>query len=415
MNPLRFPLSWQILLAMLMAILCGYMLPSIANAIGNIGDLYIKLLSLVLIPSVVSNVINGVSYITKDGLLGRLTLKNLSWFVGSQFIAMVTAVVVANLIGAGNGAELYYSQPKDFYGSVHNFGDFIINIFPDSIFNAFEVNNVVAVFVFCTCFGYFASRCSDKTRIFIKNMFTSISEIMQQFVEFVAKLAPIGIFCVLTRVAADSILFSTVHNFMPFLFVVALSLSVHSFVILPSMVKVLTGKSAYKLMKMFGSVLYTAFGVRSSYAVVPQVMSRMKKELGLSPRIADFVVPMGALTNYNGSAIYYCATAIFVSQAYGIEMSIFEDVMLFLSVSFISFGTSDIPLVGAVAILPILDVIGLPKEGFAIIIVFDTLICMFTSFVDAWSNICASAVIAGSEGENLSKLDKIVIQNPNYI
>lgn len=403
MNPLRFPLSWQILLAMLLATIVGYILPYTAQAVGGIGDLYVKLLCLTLVPAIIPNIINGVASITKSGLLGRLTLKNLSWFIVSQFVAVCTIFFIATFAGIGYGVNLFEHQTENlFFKPEHNFGDFIINIFPESFFNALEINNISAIFIFCVIFGYFTSKSSDKTRIFIKNMSSSFSEIMQQFTTFTAKLAPIGVFCIIAQTVAETDFVSNVYKFLPFITAVAAAMAIHSFISLPIAFKFLTGQSAFKLIKMFGSVLYTAFAVRSSYAVVPQIMQRMKKEVGIQARISDFLVPMGALTHNNGGAIYFCATAIFVSQAYGIEMSIFEQIAIFLAVSFITLGITDIPLAGAAAILPVLEALGLPKEGFAIIITFDTIICMSAAFVDTWSNICATSTIAYSEGETLT-------------
>ncbi|MCQ2973466.1 MAG: dicarboxylate/amino acid:cation symporter [Bacteroidales bacterium] len=401
MKTLKFPLSWQILLAGLTASIFGVAFPNAGIIIGNLGTLYIKILELILIPVVISGIISGVSQINNAQTLGRLAIKNIMWFVASQIMAVFVALVLANIFAPGNGADLSNSYSYSIENT-RNFGDFLAEMIPNNFFNALTNNNLSAIIIFGVTFGFFTTLSKDKSRIFLNNFFNSASEVMIRIASFVGRLAPIGIFGLAAKYAATIDFISPFSKLWPLILIVFLALAIHTFISLPIFTKIIAKIKPFRLLKSFGSVLFTSFGISSANVSIPLALARIKNEIGVSSRIADFSLPFGGVINFNGTSIYLCIASLFVAQAYGISIPISEQIILAFAVSFVAVGTTNIPINFTIMMIPVLEYLGVPIEGIGLIVICDVIFSMFCSFVDMWSNICATVSIARSEGETLN-------------
>ena len=401
MKNLKFPLSWQIFFAGLTAYIFGSAFPSGGIVAGYLGTIYVKILSLILIPFVLTGVIAAVSQITNAQTIGRLVIKNALCVLATQALAFTAAIALANIIAPGNGADLnFVGQFSN--ENTRNFGDFISEMFPNNIFKALTTNNLCAIVLFSAVFGYFITRSKDKTRIFLTNFFNSASEVMMCISTFAGRLAPFGIFGIIAKTAATEDLATPVSRLLPFIITVLTALAVQTLVSLPIFAKIIIRCRPFRLIKAYGSVLYTAFGVSSSALALPMAVNRIKKETGVSQQIADFSMPINALTNNSGTSIYLFIAALFVAQAFGISIPIHEQIILAFAVWLITVGVNNVPLKFTVLLLPVLGYMGMPIEGAGLVVMCDIIFASVCPFVDMWTHICCTSAVAASEGEKLN-------------
>ncbi|MBP5367322.1 MAG: dicarboxylate/amino acid:cation symporter [Bacteroidales bacterium] len=401
MKKLSFPLSWQILTAGALALVFGMVFPEVANITGYLGTYYIKILLVILLPTIAAHIISGITQITHLQTLGRIGIKNVVWALLTQLIAMVSALIMVNIIMPGNGIDFEYTTQVDASKTV-NFGDFIPRTFSPNIFRALSENNLCAVALFCTVFGCFITKSKDKTRIFLTNFFNSISEVMSRITDFVARLAPIGVFGALTKLTATTDFNTTASKLWVLILTITAALLIHTFISLPLFVKISARCKPYRLMKAVGSVLFTSFGISSETLTMPMAINKLTKEIGISAHTANISMPFQSLTNSNGTAIFLSVATVFIAQAYGIYISISEQIILTFAILFISFGIPDMPLKFTMLMLPVLGFLELPVEGAGLVAGCEILFGNICPFVNMWGNICCTATIARSEGDTLN-------------
>lgn len=322
------------------------------------------------------------------------------FFMSNNIIALLTAFAAAKIfLPFISDSAVYTEQSIEEIKTCGNFGDFFFNIVPDSVSNLLSVKSLPSLIAAGVVFGFFVTRSHDKSRIFLNNFFKSLTDVTMQITDFVARLSPIGVFCIVLSVTAGKDMLLPIFKLTPFFCAVAVALLLHTFVWLPLSVKILTGCSPYRLLKDFGSVLFSSFAFSSSVLTLPFAIHRMKTEIGVSSRVGYFSMSFGSMINYCGGSIFTYIAALFTASAFGIEMSLIENVLLMFAVSFISFGTAGMPAAGTALLFPVLDAIGLPSEGIGVFALCDIIFSMSCAFVNSWSNICNTVIIAHTEGE----------------
>lgn len=397
---MKIPLSWQIVLSAVLAIIVGYFFPTVAVYAGEFDGFYIKILTLLMIPYVFSGIIGSLTKSYEHDKTGRITLRTLTMFVIMEVIAIFTALLISNI-----SLPMFSILPQGIQmpelENPRYFGDFIYNLIPTDIFSATQMGNISALIVIACLFGLFTNRCADKSRIFLTNLFSSVNEVMTSIADFVAKLSPIGIFCLTSKVMSDGQIFNQIDKVKPLVVVTAIALLVHSLITIPIMVKTMGGCNPYRYMKMFGSVLFQSLSFSTSTLAVPLAINRMKKEVGISDKVANYGMPLISMLNFNGTSIFLACAAMYTAQAYGINMSIIEQAILLFAVSFITIGTVANPLKLSLIMLPVLESMGIPIEGMGALMICEILFGMVCSMVDLWSNIAITATTAYSEGDRI--------------
>lgn len=398
MKTLKIPLSWQIIISVIVAMLMVYIFPSLAACLGDATDLYVRLLALVLVPYLFAGIISALSNQTSGGFLGRLALKNLTWFAASETVAVGFALIISNIVFQ-NSTILIANIPSYSLDTSRDFGDFFMRIIPASILDVFRDSNVIFVLLSSCVISVLVGRCHDRQKLFLQNFFTSFSELMQKCSDVVAGLSPLGFFFLTCKLATTDEIFGKFSNFTPFLIAISLGLLIYSLVILPIVVKAFAKASAFRMLKVFSSTLFASFGFLSSTLAIPQAINKLKSELGVSSKVADSSMPMISVLSLNGSSIYLATAAMYIAQAYGINMSFLEQFVLIFAVIFISVAAYGFPLKLSVMLFPVLERMGIPIDGIGIFLACDLFFGMVCSCIDTWANICATTVIANSEGD----------------
>ncbi|MBE9467603.1 MAG: dicarboxylate/amino acid:cation symporter [Bacteroidetes bacterium] len=399
----KLKLHWQILIALLLAIAFALIFPEYVVYVSWMGDLFIRGLKMVIIPLILSSIISGITNIGSAKNLGRIGLKTLLYYFLTSTLAIVTGLLFVNIIKPGVGAELGLSQTVDGLGvNSDSFGTTMMNIVPTNIFVAIVENKMLSIIFFAVLFGFFITKTKNTHRIFLTDLFNSVFDVMMKITMFVIKFTPLGIFGIIVKVVSENDNLAELGSRMGiYMATIFLALVVHSFITLPLLLKVIGKANPLKHFNAVKTALLTAFSTSSSSATLPLTMSAVENKSGVSNKITSFTLPLGATVNMDGTALYELIAAIFIAQAYGIDLSITAQIIAVFTALLASIGAAGIPMAGLVMITIVLTAIGLPLEGVGLILAVDRILDMFRTAVNVWSDTCGAVIIAKSEGEKL--------------
>lgn len=404
---LKLKLHWQILIALILGILYGLFFPGAADYVTWMGTIFLRALKMIIVPLVFSSIVSGVTSIGSAQSLGRLGLKTVSYYVMTSLFAIMTGLVLVNIMKPGVGADLGFSESVEGLSTISGgLADIIFRIIPENVFQAFITADMLAIIFFSLLFGFFITRTQNNSRDQLTNFFNAFFEVMMKMTVFIIKFAPLGIFGIVAGVVAQQAgdreaLFGIMHRMGLYMLTVILGLAFHTFVTLPLILK-LIGRVSPKLhFKAMTTPLLTAFSTASSSATLPLTIEAVENEAGVSNKISSFVLPLGATINMDGTALYECVAAMFIAQAYGIELSFAQQMIVVITALLASIGAAGIPMAGLVMMSIVLTAVGLPLEGVGLILAVDRILDMCRTAVNVFSDTCGTVVIAKTEGESL--------------
>lgn len=399
----KIQLHWQILIALILGIIYGLTLPDYVQYVSWMGDLFLRGLKMVIVPLILSSIISGVANIGNAGSLGRLSLKTFAYYVTTSLLAIITGLFLVNLIQPGVGADLGFSKSVEGLDAAReSFGDTLLNIIPTNIFTAFTEGQMLSIIFFALLFGFFITRVENKYQTMMTDFFNATFEVMMKITMFIIKFTPLGILGIVAKqVAETSDLLDVAGRMGLYMFAVVAGLIIHGGITLPFLLKFIGKVNPVKHVQAMTTPLLTAFSTSSSNATLPLTMEAVEHNAGVSNKITSFTLPLGATINMDGTALYECVAAMFIAQAYGVELSIVQQIIVVLTALLASIGAAGIPMAGLVMITIVLSAVGLPLEGVGLILAVDRILDMCRTTINVWSDSCGAVIIAKSEGENL--------------
>ncbi len=404
MKKSKFPLHWQILIALILGTLYGIFIPDYVKYVDWMGDLFMRALKMIIVPLILTSIISGVANIGGDKDLGRLGLRTIAYYIVSSLFAIITGLFFVNIIKPGVGADLGFREDVSSLPiTQHSFKDTLLNIVPQNVFQAFSQSDMLAIIFFAILFGFFITRVQEKYTNLLKDFFNGSFEVMMKLTQFIIKFTPFGVFGIIARVvASNNNLLELASRLGIYMLVVLAGLFTHAFITLPLLVRIFGKVNPYKHFKAMFAVLLTAFSTSSSGATLSFTMDTVKNKVGVSNKIASFTLPLGATINMDGTALYELVVAMFIAQAYGIHLTIGQQVIAVVTALLASIGAAGIPMAGLVMISVVLSALGLPLEGIGLILAVDRILDMLRTSVNVWSDSCAAVIIAKKEGETLN-------------
>jgi len=283
----------------------------------------------------------------------------------------------------------------------------LLSIVPANIIAAFSTGNMLGLIFFSILFGYALSKIEDQPASIVQGFFSGIFQTMIQVTHIIMKILPIGVFCLVSKVFMQTGI-SSLQSVTLFALTVVLGLLTFMFIALPLLLKFVAKVNPITHFKAMLPAIVTAFSTSSSSASLPITIDCVEKRAGVSNRICSLVVPLGTSINMSGSALYECVAAIFIAQAYGIDLSAGTQFLIVFMALISSLGVAGIPSASLVAIIIILKVVGLPLEGIGLFIAVDRLLDMCRTTVNVFSDSCCAILVAKSEGE------KNILQNTSF-
>jgi Na+/H+-dicarboxylate symporter len=398
-----FPLHWQILIALVLAVFYGIYMPDYVNYISWMGTIFLRALQMIIIPLVISSIISGVTNIGNAENLGRLGMKTIVYYISTSTLAILTGLAFVNLVKPGVGADLNLNQDAGLSLVEHSFKDTLIHIIPDNIFSSMTQNGeLLSVIFFALIFGFFITQVSEKPKVILTDFFNAIFDVMMKVTLFIIRFTPFGIFgLVAEKIAQQDDLGALMQSLGSYMLVVIAGLAVHALITLPLIARFIGKVNPVRHFNAMKTALLTAFSTSSSNATLPLTIQSVEENAGVSNKISSFTLPLGATINMDGTALYECVAVMFIAQAYGFELSFGQQVIVVITSILASIGAAGVPMAGLVMITIILSAVGLPLEGVGLILAVDRILDMFRTSVNVWSDSCGAAIIAKSEGEEL--------------
>ncbi len=399
----KIALHWQILIALVLAVLFGIYFRNYVGYISWMGEIFLRALKMIIIPLVISSIVSGVANIGSAESLGRLGLKTMMFYTITSLVAILTGLFLVNLFKPGVGADLNLVQSVAPGLGSETLGSILIKIIPENIFLSLTANNqLLSVILFSILFGFFITKAPSKASQLLTDLFNSVFEVMMKLTLFIIKFTPFGVFgLVAPKIAEQTNLAALFQSMGLYMLVVIGGLVIHSAVTLPLVLRVVGRINPLKHFKAMRAPLLTAFSTSSSNATLPLTMEAIETNAGVSAKISSFTLPLGATVNMNGTALYECVAVMFIAQAYGVELSVMQQVVVVVTALLAAIGAAGIPMAGLVMISIVLTAVGLPLEGVGLILAVDRLLDMFRTAVNVWGDTCGAVVIAHSEGEKL--------------
>ncbi len=402
MKILKIKLHWQILIALVSAVLFGIFLPQGVKYVSWMGEIFLTALKMVIVPLILSSIISGVTSMGGGSSLGRLGLKTMLYYISTSVFAILTGLLLVNIIKPGVGVELGFTQNVEgLTEKVGSLSDILFRIVPSNIFDSMVKGDILPIIFFAIIFGVFITQVNKKYKESLTTFFEAVFEVMMKMTMFIIKFTPLGVFGIVAKEVhrnADQ-LAHIAGSMAIYMLTVFLALAIHAFVTLPLILRFVARVKPYKHMSNMVTALITAFSTASSSATLPLTMEAVEHKSGVSNKITSFTLPLGATVNMDGTALYECVAAMFIAQVYGIEMHFFQQILVVVTALLASIGAAGIPMAGLVMLTIILTAAGLPLEGIGLILAVDLILDMSRTTVNVWSDSCGAVTIARSEKE----------------
>ncbi len=415
----KIKLHWQILIAIGLAVIAGLITGHPDDSVLGaravevydfFGTLFISALMMIIVPLIVSSIIIGIAGIAREGRLGALGGKTLGFYVFTGMVAVLVGLVAVNMSRPGfingepagdqlaldRGADEVVEQVED--GGAGELVDIFHRMIPDNVVRAASENELLGLIFFALLFGFFMTRAKQENADTLYRFWDGVFDVMMRITYLVMLFAPIGVFGLVAKVAAETGI-DAAGPLLIFAITVVAALAVHVFVVMPILIKIITGYNPYRMYRAMGPALLTAFSTASSMATLPITMDCVRKNVGVSQKTSSFVLPLGATVNMNGTALYECVAAIFIAQAYGLELTFGVQFTIVVAALVTSIGVAGVPMASMVAIGIILTAVGLPLEALGLLFVFDRILDMLRTATNIYGDGVCSLIVAHLEGE----------------
>ncbi|MEE8482487.1 MAG: dicarboxylate/amino acid:cation symporter, partial [Acidiferrobacterales bacterium] len=358
----KIKLHWQIAIALVLAVIAGTLTGVNASIFGVtfysvyefLGTLFLNALKMLIVPLVVSSIITGIAGASQSDAFGRLGLKTLMYYMTTSFLAILVGLILVDLFAPGiidgrpagevlglsadTGSVLAMTQGK----GVGDLVEVFLRMVPSNVIAAAADGQLLGLIFFSLLFGFFMTRIPDGNARTLKSFWQGIFEVMMRITNWVMRFAPLGVFALVAKVVAST----GMSAFIPlavFMLTVLSALAVHLFITLPLLLKFIARVKPLRHYRAMMPALLTAFSTASSSATLPLTMECVEKNAGVSNRTTSFVLPLGATVNMDGTALYECVAAMFIAQAYGLELTFATQLTVVLVALLTSIGVAGIP------------------------------------------------------------------------
>ena len=419
-------LHWKIIIGMTIGVVFGLLAITIgwdqftSDWIKPFGTIFINLLKLIAVPLVFASLIKGVASLSDISKLSRIGSKTIALYLTSTVVAVTIGLLIVNTMQPGK----YFSEEKriefkekfatkteakmEAAAQVNDQGplQFMIDIVPQNFLNAATDNsNMLQVIFFAILFGMAMIMLPDEKTVYVKGFFDGVNDVILQIVDMIMTMAPYGVFALLASLMVDFSdgdirnvieLFSALGLYS---LAVIIGLLTMIFVVYPIILRLFTKMNYFDFFKGIMPAQMLAFSTSSSAATLPVTMERCEDHLGVSEEISSFVLPLGATINMDGTSLYQAVAAVFIAQAFGIDLDLTQQLTIVLTATLASIGAAAVPGAGLVMLVIVLGAVGMDPEGVALIFAVDRILDMLRTVVNVTGDATVATVIASSEGQ----------------
>ena len=417
---MRLALHWKILIGMILGLVVGFIAVSIGaqqlvtDWIKPFGVIFINSLKLIAIPLIVASLIKGISDIQDISQLSSMGGRTIGLYLFTTIVAVCVGLLVVNVVAPGNGIaeETRESLIKDFQENAKSKIDAaqsqkqtgplqpLVDVVPDNIFKAATSNgDMLKVIFFTIFFGIGLILVPAEKAKPVKDFFDGLNEVILKLIDLIMLAAPYGVFALLAGLVVDTPSFDLFLALLKYSLCVVAGLAFMVFVFYPLLVKSMTGRSIGSFLKGISPAQLLAFSTSSSAATLPVTMERVEEHLGVRKEVSSFVLPIGATVNMDGTSLYQAVAAVFIAQAFGMDLGIEKQITIVVTATLASIGSAAVPGAGMVMLVIVLGAIGVPEQGLALIFAVDRVLDMCRTTVNVTGDATVAMLVAKSVGK----------------
>lgn len=367
--------------------------------LSPLGDIFLRAIKMLVVPLVLCSLITGVASIGDVKKLGRVGVRTIIYYTLTTALAITLALGVASIIKPGIGTGVALSQVKESVETAEApfIMDVFVNMIPTNPIEAMVNGDMLQIIVFAIIFGICITLIGEKVKPLL-DIITEINEVLLKMIGIIMLAAPIGVFALISKVIMLQGA-SVLIPLLKYILTVALGLAIQCILVYGLALKVLGKVNPIKFYKKFWPVMLVACSTSSSNATIPINLETCEEKLGASKSIASFTIPLGATINMDGTAVMQGVAAIFIAQLVGADLTMNQMLMVVLTATLASIGTAGVPGAGAVMLSMVLQQIGLPLEGVALVLSVDRIVDMLRTTVNITGDAAATIIMSNMEKE----------------
>ena len=406
----KIGLSTQIFIALLIGALFGvvihYWIPSsyikdtviVEGVLYVVGQGFIRLMQMLVVPLVFCSLICGSMAIGDTKTLGKVGVKTIGFYLVTTALAVCVALGSALLINPGRGLDMDAVQKGTVSSTTEatSLVDTLLNIIPKNPVQSMANGDMLPIIVFALFVGIMLAKLGTRGSV-VANFFSQFNDVMMEMTMAIMKIAPIGVFCLIARTFA-TVGFSAFAPMLKYMGNVTLALAIQCLVVYQILLFVFTRLNPFKFIKKFLPVMGFAFSTATSNATIPMSIDTLSKKMGVSKQISSFTIPLGATINMDGTSIMLGVAVVFIAQAYGIPLTMGNLATVVVTATLASIGTAGVPSVGLVTLAMVLNSVGLPTEGIALIMGIDRILDMILTAVNITGDAVCTTIVCHQEG-----------------
>ena len=406
----KIGLSTQIFIALLIGALFGvvihYWIPSsyikdtviVEGVLYVVGQGFIRLMQMLVVPLVFCSLICGSMAIGDTKTLGKVGVKTIGFYLVTTALAVCVALGSALLINPGRGLDMDAVQKGTVSSTTEatSLVDTLLNIIPKNPVQSMANGDMLPIIVFALFVGILLAKLGTRGSV-VANFFSQFNDVMMEMTMAIMKIAPIGVFCLIARTFA-TVGFSAFAPMLKYMGNVTLALAIQCLVVYQILLFVFTRLNPFKFIKKFLPVMGFAFSTATSNATIPMSIDTLSKKMGVSKQISSFTIPLGATINMDGTSIMQGVAVVFIAQAYGIPLTMGNLATVVVTATLASIGTAGVPSVGLVTLAMVLNSVGLPTEGIALIMGIDRILDMIRTAVNITGDAVCTTIVCHQEG-----------------
>ena len=363
-----------------------------------VGQGFIRLMQMLVVPLVFCSLICGATAIGDSKTLGKVGVKIIGFYIFTTMMAVAVALGIGLLIKPGMGLDMSQIQTAEVAASSDSvsFAETLLNIIPKNPIGALANGEMLQVIVFALIVGVILAKLQDKTQL-VTNFFQQGNDIMMEMTMMVMGLAPIGVFCLISKTFAG-LGFSAMVPMFKYMGAVLLALFIQCCGIYQILLALLTRLNPLRFLKKFAPVMGFAFSTATSNATIPMNIDTLEEKIGVNRRISSFTIPLGATINMDGTSIMQGVAVVFVAQAFGIQLTPADYLTVIATATLASIGTAGVPSVGLVTLAMVFDSVGLPVAGIGLIMGIDRILDMARTAVNITGDAVCNTIVAHQDG-----------------
>ncbi|BCD59657.1 MULTISPECIES: dicarboxylate/amino acid:cation symporter [unclassified Nitratiruptor] len=371
----------------------GYFFPALSTELKVVGQIYLKLLKMLIIPLVFASIFIAIASLSGKEELKSIGLKAFLYYLSTTALAVLLGIMIFHLINPGAGEHLLQiPQNVTIEKKELSLSDFLLSFIPANIFEALSKGAILPIIFFTILFAIATLFIESHKRTVLYNFFDSVNDAMMVLAKWVIALTPIGVFFLIAATVAKNGL-EPIFELYSYVLTVLLALMLHALITLPSIGYFVGRFNSYHYFLQIKEAPLIAFSTASSSATLPVSLEVAEEKGGVSKKVAGFVLPLGATINMDGTALYESIAVLFIANISGVELSLVQQITIFVTVTFASIGAAGIPGAGLIMMTMVLDSVGLPVEAIALIITVDRFLDMFRTAVNNWGDLLGAKLI----------------------